>query len=367
MRPHYFSPGPATLPDPVLARIVKDIPDTFGIGVSVLEISHRSKQYEALNEETHALARAVFGIPDSHSVLFAHVGAQQHFSLLIPQLSLPGDTIAYTDTDVWAHAACLEAQATDRNTAIVYDGAPEYRSLGSPAHWKVPKNARYLHITVNNTIYGTEYPVIPSGYGVPLVLDMTSSLGARCDIPWPETGLIYASAQKNFGIAGVSAVIMRNDLLQESAELAKRNRLGNALAYANVHKAKSALNTPPVFAIFCMNRMLQWMRDVGGVKALEAQALAKAKLVYDAIDRGGGFYSGRPEKAYRSRHNFVFKTASPELDETLISEAALRQILEIRGYRNTGGLRASMYNGVSVESAAAFATFLDEFRSRHGG
>jgi phosphoserine aminotransferase len=364
MATHYFSPGPASLPGQVRERIHRELLDTFGFGVSIMEISHRSKQYDELNAETLQLIRKVFQVPDTHSVLITPFGAQQHFSLVVHHLSAPGDTIAYTDTGIWAHLAVEEAKATDRKFAMIYDGQPHCLSLGNPKEWVLPKEARYLHLTVNNTVYGTEYARIPDHFEVPLVLDMTSALGARTDIPWDKTALVYASAQKNFGIAGASVVLIRNDILEASKAITKRNQLGNALSYHSIFAAKSALNTPPVFAIYAMNRMLQWMDALGGTPALEKLALEKAKAVYTELD--AGFYIPRCVKENRSRHNFVFKLPTPELDEKFIKEALDHHIYEIKGYRNVGGVRCSMYNGVSLESALVFAEFMRDFRKRTG-
>lgn len=361
---HYFSPGPAVLPVPVREQLARDLLDTFGMGVSILEISHRSKQYEEVNARAHSAARRMLQVPDSHEVLFTPFGAQQHFCLLLQQLSVPGDTVAYTDTGVWAHIAVKEAQASGRRVELVFDGQPGYTSLGSPSEWKIPRESKFLHLTVNNTVYGTEYARIPSGLGVDLVLDMTSSLAARNDIPWAETALIYASAQKNFGIAGCSLVVVRKDVLDASRQYVKTNRLGNALSYAAFFDAKSILNTPPCFSIHVAGRYFEWMESEGGVAEMERRALQKAALVYDQVDRG--FYVGRPEKPYRSRHNFVFALPTPELDALFIAEAAKEGIVEIKGYRTTGGIRCSMYNGVSLESAKVFASFMDSFRRKHG-
>jgi phosphoserine aminotransferase len=363
MTTHYFSPGPARLPQAVRTRLHEEFLDTFGIGVSIVEISHRTPYYGALNDETLALIRQVFEVPETHTVLMSVVGAQQHFGLLIPHLSLPGDTIAYTRTGLWSEFACEEAFHSGRKVALVYDGKEGgYVSLGDPTKWDVPTNARFVHITVNNTVYGTEFPTIPTFGDIPLVLDMTSALGARRDIPWAQTGLIYASAQKNFGIAGVSAVIIRNDLLEQSRDFVKKNNVPRALSYPAIFDAKSILNTPPVFAIFAMNRMLQWMRDRGSTAAMEAVALEKAKLIYDALD--GGVYRVRPEKPYRSRHNFVFSLPTAEQDAHFIAQAAKENILEIAGYKVIGGLRASIYNGVELPSVEVLAHFIKQYREK---
>ncbi len=365
MSVHYFSPGPASLPEAVRMQIKDELLDTFGIGVSVMEISHRSKQYEQLNEETQDLARKVFQVPNSHSVLFSPCGAQQHFSLIPQHLSAPGEEIAYTDTGVWAHLACEEAYAMPRKINLVFDGRTnDYVSLGNPDEWSIPKNSKYIHITVNNTVYGTEYSKIPTFGNIPLVLDMTSSLSGRTDIPWKSTAIVYASAQKNFGIAGVSVIIMRNDLLEKSREITKLNHLGKALSYHAIFDAKSALNTPPVFSIFAMNRTLKWIDQSGGTPTMEKWSLEKAKMVYSEID--SGLYIGRTNKEYRSRHNFVFKLPNKAQDNHFIEEATKQNILEIKGYRSVGGIRASMYNGVSVESASVFADFMKEYRKKYG-
>lgn len=362
---HYFSPGPAALPAPVRERVARELLDTFGMGVSILEISHRSKQYDEVNARAHAAARRVLRVPDTHEILYTPFGAQQHFCLLLQHLSVPGETVAYTDTGVWAHIACTEANNSGRKVTMAYDGRPDYVDLSDPRGWDIPKEAKYLHLTVNNTVYGTEYPTLPAGLGVDLVLDMTSSLAARDDIPWADTAVVYASAQKNFGIAGCSLVIVRKDALERMRSTTKANALGNALSYPAFFDAKSILNTPPCFPIYVAACYFEWMESEGGVAEMERRALAKAELVYDAVDEGG-FYKGRAGKAWRSRHNFVFSLPTAELDARFIAEGQARGLLEIKGYRTTGGIRCSMYNGVSMESARAFAAFLADFRRAHG-
>lgn len=364
MNTHYFSPGPASLPFAVRELVKHELLDTFGIGVSVMEISHRSKQYENLNEETLSLARDVFEVPQSHKLLFTPFGAQQHFSLLLNHLSLPGDTVAYTETGVWAHLATVDAQAANRNVAVVYNGAPTLNSLGEPTTWNVPQDAKYLHLTVNNTVEGTEYVNFDFGGKVPLVLDMTSALASRRDIPWERTALVYASAQKNFGIAGCSVVMIHNDVFEQARANAKKNNLGNALNYCSIFDAKSVLNTPPVFPIYVTNRYLHWMKSVGGIETMEKWALEKARLVYSEVD--GQFYRGHAVEKNRSRHNFVFKLPTPELDELFVSSAKSQGILEVKGYRTLGGIRASMYNGISIESAQYFAQFMRHFKTKNG-
>ncbi len=364
MTTHYFSPGPASLPGAVRELIKYELLDTFGIGVSVMEISHRSRQYEQLNEETLHLARDVFEVPHTHKLLLTPFGAQQHFSLLLNHLSVPQDTVAYTETGVWAHLATVDAQAAQRKVAVVYDGAPTLNSLGEQAEWNIPEEAKYLHLTVNNTVEGTEYQTLKFPGRVPLVLDMTSALASRRDIPWDRTALIYASAQKNFGIAGCSVVIIHNDVFEQARATAKKNNLGNALNYCSIYDAKSVLNTPPVFPIYVSNRYLHWMKSVGGIETMEKWALERARLVYSEID--GQFYTGHAVEKHRSRHNFVFKLPSAALDAKFIAEAAKEGILEVKGYRTLGGIRASMYNGISIESAQYFAHFMRHFRTRNG-
>jgi phosphoserine aminotransferase len=364
MTTHYFSPGPASLPAAVRELIKHELLDTFGIGVSVMEISHRSRQYESLSEETLKLVREVMEIPQTHKVLLTPFGAQQHFSLLLNHLSLQGDTVAYTETGVWAHLATVDAQAANRKVAVVYDGAPRLNSLGDPSNWDIPQESKYLHLTVNNTVEGTEYPNLSFQGNVPLVLDMTSAMASRRDIPWERTALIYASAQKNFGIAGCSLVVIHNDYFETARANAKKNNLGNALNYCSIHDAKSVLNTPPVFPIYVTNRYLHWMKAVGGIETMEKWAHERARLVYGEVD--GTFYTGHAAEKHRSRHNFVFRLPTPELDAKFISEAEKEGILEIKGYRTLGGVRASMYNGISLESAHHFADFMKQFRTRNG-
>jgi phosphoserine aminotransferase len=365
MKTYYFSPGPAKLPDKVRDEIQKELLDTFGIGVSIMEISHRSKYYEKINEETLFLAQKIFQVPNTHTLLFSVCGAQQHFSLVVQHLSAPNDEIAYTDTGLWAHLACQEASLYPRQLHLIYDGRPQnYISLDHPQTWVVPPQAKYVHLTVNNTVYGTEYSKIPNFGHVPLVLDMTSALGSRTDIPWESTGVIYASAQKNFGIAGVAVVIIRNDLLEQSKEYTKINHVGTALRYHAIHAAKSVLNTPPVLPIFALHKMLSWIDHSGGVTTMEKWAQKKAQLIYFEIDQG--FYVGRAEKKDRSRHNFVFNLPTPKQDLHFIEEAAKQNILEIKGYKTVGGIRASLYNGTSVDSAQVLSHFMSYYRKKFG-
>lgn len=364
MTTHYFSPGPATLPAAVREIVKEELLNTFGIGVSVMEISHRSKQYEHLNEETLKLANEVFEVPSTHKLLITPFGAQQHFSLLLNHLSRPGETVAYTDTGVWAHLATADALSSGRKVEIVYNGNPELNSLGQPSSWKIPESAQFFHLTVNNTVEGTEYPTLEFPGKTPLVLDMTSALASRRDIPWDRTDLIYASAQKNFGIAGCSVVIINQRVFEKARENAKYNLLGNALNYCSIFDAKSVLNTPPVFPIFVMNRYLHWMKSVGGIETMEQWAKERSRLVYSQLD--GQFYKGHAVENHRSRHNFVFKLKSPELDALFVAEAQKEGILEIKGYRTLGGIRASMYNGISLESARYFAQFMHSFKAKHG-
>jgi phosphoserine aminotransferase len=364
MSVHYLSPGPSRLPAPVREQIAAELLDTFGIGVSVMEISHRSLQYTELSEDTLARASALLGVPDSHALLLTPFGAQQHFSLLIHHLSAVGDVVSYAETGVWSGLAVRDARASGRKLDLIYSGAPNFQHLGDPDKYPVNPDSRFVHLTINNTVYGTEYPQIPRHFSAPLVLDMTSSLAARCDIPWDKVGMIYASAQKNFGIAGVSVVIMRKDLLEQSIRFTSASYLGEALSYLRIYEKRSALNTPPVFPIFAANRFFRWMESVGGVPEMERRSLAKAKAVYGAID--GSFYRPLAAPEHRSRHNIVFTLPSEALCEMFIKEAAGQGILEIKGYRGVGGIRASFYNGVDVASAIYFADFLKAFRARHG-
>jgi phosphoserine aminotransferase len=360
MKTHYLSPGPSRLPEQVRKIVHEELLDTFGIDVSVMEISHRSDQYVALSEETLSLVTKVLQVPESHAVILTPFGAQQHFSLLIHHLSLPGDTISYVNSGIWAGLAVKDARASGRCVDLVFDGDPSFSHLGDPRQYRVAEGSRYLHLTVNNTVYGTEYPQIPDHFSVPLVLDMTSSLAARCDIPWNKVAVVYASAQKNFGIAGCSIVIVRKDVLDESCEYTQRNYLGDALSYHQLYAKRSALNTPPVFPIFVANRYFKWMESQGGVPEMERRARQKAALVYAELD--GAFFKGRSLIEQRSRHNFVFDLPNQELVDRFIQAAAAKNILEIRGYRSVGGIRASFYNGVNIESAKEFANLMREFR-----
>ncbi len=364
MTTHYLSPGPSRLPDEVRSRVHAELLDTFGYGVSVMEVSHRSDSYAQLSHETLTLVKKVLGVPDTHVVLLTPFGAQQHFSLLIHHLSSPGDTISYVNSGVWSGLAVKDAQISGRKLDMVFDGSSfGYSTLGEPDKYVVDPKSKFLHLTVNNTVYGTEYPQIPTHLPVPLVLDMTSSLASRHDIPWEKVGLVYASAQKNFGIAGMSVVVMRQELLEEADQRMAQSGLGDALNYAKIYAKKSALNTPPVMPIYIANRCFQWIEAQGGVPEMERRAQENAAQIYGEID--GSFYLGKAVSQFRSRHNFVFDLKTPQLVEDFVSEAKENKILEVRGYRTVGGIRASVYNGVSQASAKEFVSFMRSFRANH--
>lgn len=365
---HSFSPGPAPLPKEVLDTLSASILNTFGTGESILEISHRSPAYVSLNEETLDLAKTVLEIPPTHRPLITPLGAQHLFSMIPAQISKAGDVAAYAKTGVWAALALKEAERLGRQVHVLFAGGPDFVSLGDPHQWAYPKEleVKYCHLTVNNTVYGLEFPqgAIPTVGDAPLVLDMTSALGARTDIPWENAGVVYGSFQKNLGIAGASIVIVRDDLLSESESYAQTNGVGHAFTFSACEAAKSALNTPPVFAIYVFNKMLRWVQNQGGLAAAQERALAKSAQVYGIID--GGFYKGRAQTSHRSRHNIVFHLPTAQLDSQFIVEAKRHQIIEIKGYRHVGGIRVSVYNGVPFKAIETLVDFMEDFRRRYG-
>lgn len=364
MTVHYLAPGPSRLPPDLLREIRDEMIDTFGIGVSVLEIAARSVQYESLSEETILLARRVLGVPHTHEILLSPQGAQQHFSLLVHHLSRSADVVAYADTCLWASLALSEARDLRPATAVVFSGAPSYSSLGDGSAWTVPTEAKYLHLTVNNTAYGTEIKEWPASGDVPLVLDMTSSIAARTDVPWDRVDMIYASAQKNLGVAGASVVIMRAEKMNEARRRAAENGVGRALNYVEIFGQKSIFNTPPVFAIFVLNRMLRWIEREGGVPEMERRALDRSRRVYEALD--AGLYRPRADRDCRSRHNFVFDLRNESDTDRFLLESTKAGLLEIKGHRRVGGIRCSLYNGHGDDSAKALVDFLNEYRRTYG-
>ena len=354
-----FSAGPAVLPEPVLAQAQQDLMALPGVGMSVLEISHRSAAFDRILEQAEVDLRELAGISDDYHVLFLQGGASQQFAM-VPMNLLDATTVAdYTVTGSWAKKAAAEAAKIGEVNVCASTESESFTRVPMPGELRLTPGAAYVHVTSNNTICGTEWPALPDTGDAPLVVDASSDLLSG-PIDVAGTGLIYGGAQKNLGPAGVTLVIIRKDLAERGSE-----SLPATLRYAVVAKHGSRYNTPPVFAIYLFGLVMQWLKAQGGLAAIETVNRRKASLLYDTID-GSDFYRGTAQAESRSLMNVTFRLPSEELEARFVQEATAAGLSGLKGHRSVGGQRASIYNAFPEAGVAALVAFMREFERTHG-
>ena len=352
-----FSPGPAVLPAEVLEQARDEITDWHGTGMSVMEMSHRGKEFIGIAEQAEADLRELLTVPANYKVLFMQGGATLQFAGVPLNFSLPGQTVDYVNTGAWSKKAISEAKRYAK-VNVAADAGGAYCSIPPVATWNRSADAAYLHYTPNETIGGVEFNFVPDVGDVPLVADMSSTLLSR-PIDVSRFGMIYAGAQKNIGPAGLTVVIVRDDLLGRA-----RGETPSVLDYAVVAKDGSMLNTPPTYAWYLSGLVFQWLKRQGGLSAMGERNRAKAAVLYDAIDRSP-FYKNPVAKDARSWMNVVFTLAKPELDKTFIAEAKEAGLVTLEGHRSVGGMRASLYNAMLMAGVEALVSFMSEFERTH--
>jgi phosphoserine aminotransferase len=357
-----FSAGPAVLPLPVLEEIQRDLVALPGVGMSILEISHRSKAFEDILAKTEADIRALANIPANYKVLFLQGGASMQFSMVPMNLLGAGQTADYIDCGSWADKAIKEAKKVGTVNVAGSTKADTYSHLPANADLKLTPGAAYVHITNNNTIEGTEYKTLPDTGDVPLINDASSDIFSR-PIDLAKHGLIYAGAQKNLGPAGVTIVIIREDLLARAAEVQKS--LPTMLSYAVHAENTSMYNTPPTFAIYAVGLVAKWLLGNGGLDGMLAVNERKAGKLYAEIDRSG-FYRGTANKADRSLMNVTFRLSSEELEKKFIKESTAAGLDGLKGHRSVGGMRASIYNAFPEAGIDTLVSFMQEFERQNG-
>jgi len=358
-RVHNFSAGPAVLPVPVLEEIQRDLIALPGAGMSILEISHRSKTFESILAQAEADIRALAGIPASYRVLFLQGGASLQFSMVPMNLLSPGATADYIDSGSWAEKAIKEAKRVGTVHVAATTKADSYTRVPAQSELTLTPGAAYVHMTSNNTIEGTECRDLPDVGSVPLVSDTSSDMFSR-PIDVPRHALIYAGAQKNMGPAGVTVVIIRADLLERS-----QKTLPTMLNYA-VHAENGSLyNTPPAFAVYALGLVMKWLRAQGGLDAIARANERKAAKLYAEIDRTG-FYRGTAQKNSRSLMNVTFRLPSEDLESQFVREATAAGLDGLQGHRSVGGMRASIYNAFPETGIDALVQFMQQFERTHG-
>ncbi len=360
-RIHNFGAGPAVLPLPVLERVRAELLDCSDTGMSILEMSHRSAAFEAIIQKAEADLRALVGWGPDYAVIFLQGGASLQFAMVPQNLRASGASADYLISGHWSKAALKEADKAGRARTAASTEGSGFDRVPTQAELELDPRAAYLHFTSNNTIYGTQWGAPPEPPpGVPLVCDASSDALSR-PIDAARYGLLYAGAQKNLGPAGVTLVVVRRDLLERTPD-----GLPAMLDYRLMAEHRSLYNTPPTFAIYVVGLVLAWLRELGGLAAMAERNEAKAALLYDAIDESDGFYRGHAQPGSRSRMNVTFRLRDAAAEKAFLEQAQAEGLDGLKGHRSIGGVRASLYNACSRESAAALAAFMREFRRLRG-
>ncbi len=351
-----FSAGPAVLPEPVLRKAQEAVWDVAGSGIGIMEHSHRGKVFDRIRDEAEQACRDLAGIPDNYQVLFLQGGASLQFSMVPMNLLPPDRTADYLLTGVWAQKAVKEAKALGGKVHLAASSeSTNFDRIPKASEIKYSERPAYVHLTTNNTIYGTQWRAEPSvPAGVPLVADTSSDMYSR-PIDVSRYGLIYAGAQKNLGPSGVVLVIIRNDLVEAGPKT-----LPTMLQYRTHAAEKSLYNTPPTFGIYVMGEVFKWIQSEGGLKGVAEHNESKARLLYDFVDQSD-FFRGTAQPDSRSLMNICFRAPTEELENRFVAEATKRGLDGLKGHRSVGGMRASVYNACPRAAVEALVAFMKEF------
>jgi phosphoserine aminotransferase len=359
MRIFNFSAGPAVLPEPVLRAAAAEMMDWHGSGMSVMEMSHRGKEFIGIYDKAQADLRWLLAIPSSHKVLFLQGGAVAE-NAIIPMNLVAGKQVAdYVNTGEWSKKSIREAKKYVGVNVAASAEDKGFTYVPAQADWKLTRDAAYVHVCTNETIGGVEFQWTPDTGAVPLVADMSSHLLSR-PVDIAKYGVIYGGAQKNAGPAGLTLVIVREDLLDRALPITPL-----AFHWKEQAAADSMVNTPATYAIYIAGLVFEWLKAEGGIAAIERRNIAKAKLLYDYLD-GTRFYMNPVRKEDRSRMNVPFKLHDAALDEAFLAGAKERGMVQLKGHRSVGGMRASIYNAMPVEGVRALVDYMADFERRHG-
>jgi phosphoserine aminotransferase len=354
-----FSAGPAVLPEPVLRQAADEMLDWHGSGMSVMEMSHRGKEFIAIHAEAEALLRELMAIPANYKVLFMQGGAIGE-NAIVPMNMLRGKTSAdYIHTGEWSKKSIAEAKKYAQVNVAASGEAGRFTSIPARDTWQLDPNAAYVHICANETIGGVEYHFTPDTGDVPLVADMSSNILSR-PVDVAKYGLIYGGAQKNIGPAGLTIVIVRDDLIGQAHPFTP-----SAFDYKQQADNDSMLNTPPTYAVYIAGLVFKWIKARGGLAAMAEHNRVKAKVLYDYLD-GSSFYSNPVARADRSLMNVPFRINDEALDDAFLKGAQAHGMVQLKGHRSVGGMRASIYNAMPVEGVQALVDYMKEFEAQHG-
>lgn len=358
-RVYNFNPGPSALPIEALKTAQEEMLDYKGTGMSVLEMSHRSKDFEAILAETKALIKKHLGLPDGYHILFLGGGASLQFAMMPMNFLSASQSADYVVTGSWAQKAAAEAKLFGNVNVIFNCAEANFTYIPTADQLKIDSNAQYVHITTNNTIFGSQWSYLPETGKVPLVVDMSSDILSR-PIDVSKMSFIYAGAQKNLGPAGVTLVIIKEDFASK-----QKSGLSKILSYSTYIKEDSLYNTPPVYPIYITMLTMRWIDSIGGMSEVVKRNDRKKALIYGAIDQSNGYYRGPVRPDSRSGMNVVIRMASEELEAKFIAEAKTAGFVGLKGHRSVGGLRASTYNAVPVEAVEKLVEFMKDFQKKN--
>ena len=354
-----FSAGPAVLPEPVLSKAAGEMLDWHGSGMSVMEMSHRGKEFISIHAEAEADLRELLAVPKNYKVLFLQGGAIAE-NAIVPMNLLRGRTVAdYVNTGEWSKKSIKEAKKYCTVNVAASGEDRGFTYIPARETWKLSKDAGYVHICSNETIGGIEYHWTPDTGDVPLVADMSSHILSRA-VDVARYGLIYAGAQKNIGPAGLTIVIVRDDLIGQALPITP-----SAFDYKQQADNDSMLNTPPTYAVYIAGLVFKWLKEQGGLAQIEKHNIGKAKLLYDYLDQSR-FFVSPVDRQDRSRMNVPFKLTNEALDEEFLKGAKQRAMVQLKGHRSVGGIRASIYNAMPIEGVKALVQYMREFEAKHG-
>jgi len=341
----------------VLETVQKELLDYRGTGMSILESSHRAPEYDEVNKQAMALARELFGLGDDYKVLFMTGGASTQFALIPMNFIGQGQVVAYVDTGSWSSKAIKEAEIYGACQVVGSSKSDSFTHIPKVGDIKVPDNAAYLHVTSNNTIFGTQYHEFPNPGKAPMIVDMSSDIASR-KIDYTQFAMIYAGAQKNIGPAGVTLVLIREDFLARCPD-----KIPTMFNY-KTHAGKDSLyNTPPCFAVYIMKLVFEWVKKQGGLSGVEKVNREKKDIIYNLIDTHPDYFKGTVKKDSRSWMNITMRLPNEDLEKKFIAEAKSAGFVGLKGHRSVGGIRISMYNALPLEGAKKLGEFMESFRN----
>jgi phosphoserine aminotransferase len=354
-----FNPGPATLPLPVLERVQAEFLDYKGTGMSIMESSHRAAEYEEVNDTAMALMKELLGMPQGYTVLFLQGGASLQFAMVPMNFLNKGEFADYIITGMWSQRAIKEANILAEGRVAASTESEKFVRIPKPAEIKLDPKAKYVHMTSNNTIYGTQWHYVPDVGGLPLMCDASSDILCR-KWEWSKFALIYGGAQKNLGPSGVTVVVIRDDLIEKG-----RKDIPTLLQYRTHSKDKSLYNTPNTFGVYFLKCYLEYVKSIGGVAAVEKVNRQKHDLLYATIDQSGGYYRGTVQPDSRSWMNVPIRMRDEELEKKFLGEAKKNGFIGLKGHRSVGGIRVSMYNAMPLDGIEKLTAFMKDFQKKN--